>query len=421
MSVLSNITITQATALGLSTIGRMDYFVDASDFKLKAYDESNVLLEQITVLTDLDAYPFTPVVPLNWDGPPMSVQDALDELARRVRDNEEEINLLTTSYNRRGAVIDIADNTLAPPTEVLNDRYILDFTGASNIDWDGASAGDIVEFDGALWVSVTPVEGYVAYVDNQNKDALYTDDGSPAWELRTIAVENHNDLQNIQGGAVGDYQHLTAAEKANITGSVTVHSDVNSAGSGDIITTGERNNLPTTDQKAALLGTDGTPNNGNRYVTNSDPRLSASTPIYGSEFQLFESPAISINTTNTFSSKISGNTTVLPVGKYEIDINYGWSLDATNENFGSRLSFDGSLLGSAQAYGTIHIHNQEPKESGGADPDGRGTNQIFSFSKKFYVDVAVAGVKALVLEYRCEDAGNEAAMWDTVIKIIRVS
>ena len=89
MSVLSNITITQATALGLSTIGRMDHFVDASDFKLKAYDINNLLLEQITVLTDLDAYPFTPVVPLNWDGPPMSVQDALDELARRVRDNKK--------------------------------------------------------------------------------------------------------------------------------------------------------------------------------------------------------------------------------------------------------------------------------------------------------------------------------------------
>jgi len=243
VSVLSNITISQATALGLSTIGRMDYFVDSLDSKLKAYDVNNDLLEDITVLTDLDAYPFTPVVPLNWDGPPMSVQDALDELARRVKDNEEEINLLTTSYNRRAAVIDLVDNTLAPPTEVLNDRYILDFTGTSNAAWDGALAGDIVEFDGALWVGVTPVEGYVSYVDDQNKDALYTDDGSPQWELRTIAVENHNDLQNIQGGAVGDHQHLTTAEKANITGSVTVHSDVNSAGSGDIITTGERNAL----------------------------------------------------------------------------------------------------------------------------------------------------------------------------------
>ena len=106
MSLLSKIATTQATALGLSTIGRMDYFVDSADFKLKAYDVNNLLLEDITVLTDLDAYPFTPVVPLNWDGPPMSVQDALDELARRVRDNEEEINLLTTSYNRRAAVID---------------------------------------------------------------------------------------------------------------------------------------------------------------------------------------------------------------------------------------------------------------------------------------------------------------------------
>lgn len=34
------------------------------------------------------------------------------------------------------------------------------------------------------------------------------------------SVPNHNDLAGIQGGAVGDYQHLTTAEKALVTGSV---------------------------------------------------------------------------------------------------------------------------------------------------------------------------------------------------------
>lgn len=35
-------------------------------------------------------------------------------------------------------------------------------------------------------------------------------------------------------------------------------------------------NIPATDQKAALVGTDGTPSDANRYVTNSDPRLKGS-------------------------------------------------------------------------------------------------------------------------------------------------
>lgn len=66
--------------------------------------------------------------------------------------------------------------------------------------------------------------------------------------------------------------------KVSADGSVTSHSDVTSAGSGEIITSGERSGLhsnvndPTADQKAAMAGTNGTPADGNRYVTNSDPR-----------------------------------------------------------------------------------------------------------------------------------------------------
>ena len=34
--------------------------------------------------------------------------------------------------------------------------------------------------------------------------------------LTDIQIRNHNDLQNIQGGAPGDYQHLTTAQVASI-------------------------------------------------------------------------------------------------------------------------------------------------------------------------------------------------------------
>jgi hypothetical protein len=88
---------------------------------------------------------------------------------------------------RKRAVINIVDCTAAPPTEVTGDRYILDFTGGSvHADWDGAAKGDIVEFDGTVWDAESPEEGWVAYVDVPDKDAVYVDDGVPAWELRTI-------------------------------------------------------------------------------------------------------------------------------------------------------------------------------------------------------------------------------------------
>lgn len=89
---------------------------------------------------------------------------------------------------RKRAVIDYVDNTLVPPTEVSGDRYILDFTGASHANWDGAVSGDIVQFNGTTWDAETPIEGWVAYVDLLNEDYRYIDDGSPVWEATAIYV-----------------------------------------------------------------------------------------------------------------------------------------------------------------------------------------------------------------------------------------
>ena len=95
--------------------------------------------------------------------------------------------------SRRRAVIDIVDNTLAPPTETLGDRYILDTTpGGVNSNWDGASANDIVEFDGSVWTRVTPEEGWVTFVDLQDTDYIFIDDGIPQWEIVTSS--------NVDGG-----------------------------------------------------------------------------------------------------------------------------------------------------------------------------------------------------------------------------
>lgn len=34
-------------------------------------------------------------------------------------------------------------------------------------------------------------------------------------DLTSLVTRNHNDLQNIQGGAAGDYQHLTSSQVVN--------------------------------------------------------------------------------------------------------------------------------------------------------------------------------------------------------------
>lgn len=123
--------------------------------------------------------------------PGTNVDDALQSL-------DASISAVSSGYSRRTAVINVVDCTAAPPTEVLDDRYILDFTGGTvNAAWDGAAKGDIVDFNGSTWDALTPAEGWVCYVDALNKDALYVDDGAPAWELRPAYTQLHTDLTDV--------------------------------------------------------------------------------------------------------------------------------------------------------------------------------------------------------------------------------
>jgi hypothetical protein len=96
-----------------------------------------------------------------------------------------EERLAAEGAKRKGAVKAITDCTAAPPTESTGDRYILDSTtGSVHADWDGAAKLDIVEFDGDTWVAATPEEGWVCLVDDEDRDAVYLDDGTPSWRLR---------------------------------------------------------------------------------------------------------------------------------------------------------------------------------------------------------------------------------------------
>lgn len=54
---------------------------------------------------------------------------------------------------------------------------------------------------------------------------LFTNLDFTGSNLTSIATRNHNDLQNIQGGAASDYYHLTNADKTDLTdgGATTLH------------------------------------------------------------------------------------------------------------------------------------------------------------------------------------------------------
>lgn len=110
----------------------------------------------------------------------------------------------------------ITDNTAVPPTEVTGDRYVLSHDGgAPHANWDGAEAGDIVEFNGTLWVETNPTTGMMISVDDETS-SLRQWSGS-AWQQKYFesttasgGLEKTNFDIAIAASAAGDGISLNA-------------------------------------------------------------------------------------------------------------------------------------------------------------------------------------------------------------------
>ncbi|RLE37649.1 hypothetical protein DRJ17_06095 [Candidatus Woesearchaeota archaeon] len=189
---------------------------------VKALGITNDMLAGSIALSKLVALTANSAIATNASGEIVAVSGVSDTeigyLANVTSDIQAQLNALTSGYSRRPAVINIVDNTVAPPTEVTGDRYILDETaGGVHADWDGASPNDIVEFDGSVWVATTPTEGFVAYVDSSDKDALFVDDGTPQWELRAVQSTSLADGKIWIGNSSGEATEVTMSGDVTIT------------------------------------------------------------------------------------------------------------------------------------------------------------------------------------------------------------
>jgi len=128
--------------------------------------------------------------------------------------NKNQLDAVATLINNlewlNSALDYITDNTALPPTEVTGDRYVLSHDGgAPNAAWDGASAGDVVEFNGTTWDATTPTVGTFIAVDDE-LDRLYCWGGS-SWTPKqfenttasTGLTKVLNDIQ-LDSSAAGD-------------------------------------------------------------------------------------------------------------------------------------------------------------------------------------------------------------------------
>jgi len=119
--------------------------------------------------------------------------------------------LLGSEWYPKSALDYVTNNTLPPVTEVSGDVYVLSHDGGTpHANWDGAAAGDIVQFNGSVWVKTTPTTGTRIGVDDEANVAFYLFGGSswtPKYEESTTAstglVKVGNDIR-IDSSAAGN-------------------------------------------------------------------------------------------------------------------------------------------------------------------------------------------------------------------------
>jgi len=131
-------------------------------------------------------------------------------------------------------------------------------------------------------ITFSPVEGDLRGVIADG--IIYRWSGSAWLPFTRTGTMLHPELLNQNADSA--YQHLTQTQKDGLLTTSHSHSNktvldnILSAGSGNIITSAERNLLPTTGQKAALVGTSGIPSATNPYITHLDPRLNTTRNPY---------------------------------------------------------------------------------------------------------------------------------------------
>lgn len=208
-----------------------------------------------------------------------------------------------------------------------------------------------------------------------------------------------------------DLQNEASARQAVDEGTVTVHNDVGDAGSGDIITAQER-----TDINASVgVHSDVDP----AGVTLSDNTVlrynTVTTEFVACLHRIIRSSALVINSTNVLQDKINVGVDVQRLVPHKITVSYQWSLNDGAQDFISVASFGGTRIQNSLT--PDELHRQEPKDTAGADPDGRGTNQKQGFTKSYFVTPATAGNNVMLLQFAGSANGDLASIWEVCVEV----
>ena len=142
-----------------------------------------------------------------------TIKAALQSLETKAEANTALINNLEWQDSALDYVV---DNTAVPASEVTGNRYILSHDGgAPHANYDGASAGDIVEFNGTTWDATTPTTGMFISADDETTLLYYW--GGASWATKDFEATTAStgltkvgfDIR-LAGGSAGDGLAFTA-------------------------------------------------------------------------------------------------------------------------------------------------------------------------------------------------------------------
>ncbi len=192
-------------------------------------------------------------------------------------------------------------------------------------------------------------------------------------------------------------------------GSVTIHNDVNNAGSGEIITSQERQDI-----NASIGVHSDVDLSGVSIINNSVLRWNGSNFIPCLN-QVILSSSLQINNSNVFTEKLGVDINIQRIAQHKIKVDYNWSVNDGGQDLRTLINFADSRIQNVLT--ESDVHRQEPKDTAGISLDGRGTNQIYSFSKTFIVNPTSVGNNNLSLQFAGSENGNLASIWGVVVEI----